>query len=381
MSARSRWILVAALVAVLTAAGVARLVMARKQQAAAVPPQQLQAVAELAATDLVRAETVTLSQGLPVSGSLRAVNSAVVKARVAGELQGLAVREGDTVAAGQVLARIDATESQARLRQAREQAESARAQIDTAQRQFDNNQALVNQGFISRTALDTSLNALNAARANHQAALAAVDLARKSVEDTVLRAPIAGVVAQRLAQPGERVGIDTRIVEVVDVSRLELEATLSAADSVQVRVGQAAQLQVEGVPRPLAARVVRISPSAQAGSRSVPAYLALQDPTGLRQGLFAQGRIATGEVAALAVPLTAVRTDKPAPYVQVVENGAVAHRPVTPGVRGAAGQDTLVAVDGIAAGTMVIRGHVGPLREGTPVRMGGAGTNGKAAGH
>ena len=366
-----RWV-VLVLVLVLAAAGVLRVVSARKQQQAAAAAAPVQAVAELAAGDVVRADVVDLAQGLPVSGSLRAVNSAVVKARTAGELQGLTVREGDTVAAGQVLARIDATEPQARLRQAREQAEAARAQIDTAQRQFDNNKALVDQGFISRTALDTSLNSLNAARATHQAALAAADLARKSLDDTVLRAPIAGVVSQRLAQPGERVGIDTRVVEVVDLRRLELEATLSAADSVQVRAGQSAQLQVEGAAQPVAARVARINPSAQAGSRSVLAYLALDDASGLRQGLFAQGRIATGSTSALGVPLTAVRTDKPAPYVQVVENGAIAHKPVQPGVRGEAGKDTLVAVSGIAPGATVVRGHVGPLREGTPVRFTGA---------
>ena len=136
----------------------------------------------------------------------------------------------------------------------------------------------MDQGFISKTALDTSLNNLDAAQANYKAALAAVDVARKSLDDTVLRAPISGLVSQRLAQPGERVAVDARIVEIVDLSRLELEATLSATDSVAVRVGQQAMLQVEGTDRPITARVVRINPSAQAGSRSVLAYLGVDDP-------------------------------------------------------------------------------------------------------
>lgn len=365
-----QWV-VAALVLLLVAGAALRLVAARKERAAAEPVAKAQAVAELAATDVLKARSVQLSQGLPVSGSLKAVNSALVKARVAGELQGLTLREGDAVRAGQVVARIDATEYQARLRQASEQAAAAQAQIDIAQRQWDNNKALVDQGFISKTALDTSLNNLDAARSTHRAALAAADMARKTLDDTVLRAPIAGVVSQRLAQPGERVGVDARVLEIVDLSRLELEATLSAADSVQVRVGQAAELQVEGLAQPVAARVVRINPSAQAGSRSVPVYLALQDAAGLRQGLFAQGRLVVGSASGLAVPLAAVRTDKPAPYVQLVENGQVAHKAVTPGARGEVDGESWVAVDGVAEGAVVIKGAVGQLREGTPVRFTG----------
>jgi uncharacterized protein YhaN len=107
------------------------------------------------------------------------VNSAFVKARVAGELQGLAVREGDTVQGRPG----DRAHRPVRGRRAcarrSEQADAAKAQIDIAERQYDNNKALVDQGFISRTALDTSLNNLNAAPGHHQAALAAVDMARK----------------------------------------------------------------------------------------------------------------------------------------------------------------------------------------------------------
>jgi RND family efflux transporter MFP subunit len=328
-----------------------------------------QTVVELASTDVARAAVRQLTRGLPVSGSIKAVNSAVVKARAAGELQDLTVREGDVVQAGQVLARVESTEYAARVQQAQEQADAAKAQIDIALRQWENNKALVEQGFISKTALDTSLNTLEAARATHKAALAAVDVARKSLQDTVMRAPIAGVVSQRLAQPGERVAVDARIVEIVDVSRLELEAALSPADSVAVRVGHDAVLQVEGMATPVQARVVRINPTAQAGSRTVLAYLSVANAEGLRQGLFAQGTLKTGDASALAVPLASVRTDKPEPYLQLVENERVVHRRVELGARGEADQESMVAVAGIAPGAAVLRGSVGPLREGTAVRF------------
>ncbi len=371
----------ALVIILLIAVGVARALSARKAQqqalSASSAAKDLGSV-ELAASDVVKAQMLDITQGLPVSGSLKAVNSAVIKARVAGELQGLTVREGDFVKAGQMIARIEASEYQSRVRQSREQAESAKAQVDVVQRQYDNNKALVDQGFISKTALDTSLANLNAAQSSYKAAQAATDVARKSVEDTILKAPISGQVSQRLAQPGERVAIDTRIIEIVDLTRLELEATLSAADSTQVQVGQSAELQIEGSPKTVAAKVARINPSAQAGSRSVLAYLSI-DNTGsdsssgqalpLRQGLFAQGTLGTAKASMLALPLSSVRTDKPAPYVQALENGRVVHKPVELGARGTAGSEDVVAVKGLTENAVVIRSSIGMLREGTQVRF------------
>lgn len=335
------------------------------QQAA----QKTQAFVELAPSDRVVVQRLELQRTLPISGQLRAVNSAVVKARVAGELQGLTLREGDTVKAGQVIARVDATEYQARLRQAQQQAEAARTQVDIARRSFENNRSLVEQGFISRTALETSQASLAGAEANFKAAQAGVDVALKAIEDTVLRAPISGQVAQRLAQSGERVGVDARIVEIVDPSRLELEASLGANDSLDLKPGQSARLQVEGSPQEIGARVVRINPSAATGSRAVLAYLALQPAKTLRQGLFAQGSLQLGKFSALAVPVSAVRTDKPKPYVQMVSQGLVVHQTVELDGRGEQNGQAMAGLRGVPDAAVVLAGSVGVLRPGTPVKQ------------
>jgi RND family efflux transporter MFP subunit len=377
-----KWLLVLLLLGLVAAAAM-RVLSERKskQPALAVLSTSSSASApkdslvELAASDVVKAEQLDITQGLSVSGTLKAVNSAVIKARVAGELQGLTLREGDFVKAGQIIARIDASELLSRVRQAREQAESSKAQMEVVQRQYDNNKALVDQGFISKTALDTSLANLNAAQSTYKAALAGTDVAKKSVDDTVLKAPISGQVSQRLAQSGERVGIDARIVEIVDLSRLELEATLSAADSTQIQVGQMAELQIEGSLKAVTAKVVRINPTVQAGSRSVLVYLsidnasALQKNFPLRQGLFAQGTLGTARASSLAVPLSSVRTDKPAPYVQAIENSQVVYKTVALGARGTADNMDVVAVTGLNESAMVIGGNVGRLREGTRVKF------------
>ena len=366
------WVAVAAVVAVV-AAGAYRGISARKAQQQAASEMRAERVVMAIAPDevfVLRPRELTL--GVAVSGAVRAVESATIKARVAGELQDLQLREGDAVRAGQVVARIDTTETQARVRQAQQQADAARAQVAISQRQFDNNQALVAQGFISKTALETSQASLEVAKANYQASVAGADVARKSLSDTVLKSPLSGLVSQRFVQNGERVAVEARIVEVVDLSRLEVEALVPAANATRVQVGQVARLALEGGSPSLEARVVRISPSAQAGSRAVPVYLSMDNTapvTGLRQGVFVQGSIAVGAEQALAVPLDAVRTDQAEPYVQVVEGNQVAHHVVKTGARTVVDGTAWVAVQGVPEGAQVLTARVGPLPVGTALRM------------
>ncbi len=372
MKRSMKWAL-AVLVIALLSAGIYRVMSKRQaqgQNTAATGKQSAQNMVELANSDVIAIQATELTLTQPVSGTLKALNSAFVKVRIAGELQGLSVREGDRVQAGQLLARIDPTEMQARLHQYQQQADAARAQADIAKRQLDDNRALVEQGFISKAALSISDNNLRSAQANQLAAQAAVDVARKALEDTELRAPIAGMLAQRLAQPGERLAVDTRVLEIVDLSRLEVEANLSAAEAVQLRVGQTASLEIEGLPDPLEARVLRISPSVQTGSRAVLVYLGLQASAGnLRNGLFAQGQIVVGKSHGMAVPVSAVRTDRPLPYVQTIVQDRIVNREVSLGMRGESGGETMVLVQGVPESTQVVRGHVGILREGTAVQF------------
>lgn len=367
------WGLVALLAAVALGYGLWR----KSSAPPAPPPAPVAAVAafvEIKPTDLIAAQTQTLVQTLPISGNLKALNTVVVKARVAGEIVELNGREGDSVKAGQVLVRIDPTEYQRRLRQAEQQADAAKTQVDIAKRQFDNNKALVDQGFISKTALDTSSATLAGAEATYNAALAGADVARKTLDDAVLRAPISGQIAARLAQPGERASIDARLLELVDLSSLELEATLSPADSVDVRVGQEAVLTLEGRNEPIKALVKRINPNVQSNSRSVLVYLGLPGNSGLRQGLYGQGELKLQQTQAIALPLDAVRTDKPEPYVQLLDKDKVVHQAVRTGIRGrllSQPQGAVwVTVQGLPVNSQVLPARVGALREGSAVRLG-----------
>lgn len=373
MKRSTLWILTGVAAAVLIAGGVRYAQQRKASTAAPAVAGTAGALIELSPAEVITVQKMDMTVGLPISGTLKASQSAIVKARVVGELMDLMVREGDAVKAGQVIARIDPVEYQARERQAKLQADAAQTQVEIAQKQYDNNKSLVDQGFISQTALQTSLSSLNGAKATHMAAVAGLDVARKAMDDSIIRSPIAGQISQRLAQPGERMALDGRIVEVVNLSQLEIEAALPPADASQIKVGMKAQLKVEGLEEPVRAKVLRISPSAQAGSRSVMVYLGVAGEDGLRQGLFAEGTLGTRSIQALAVPLSSVRTDKPQGYVQVVDNNLVKHVNVQTGTRAEktvrSNTLTWVEVQGLAEGAQVLAGSAGTVREGTQVKF------------
>ena len=137
---------IALVVAIVVAGGVGGVIMKRKAQAVPQPTAAASAAAtqramELAPGDLARADRAELATLLVISGGLKAVDSALVKAKVAAEVKQLTVREGDKVLAGQLVGRLDATEYQWKLRQAEDQAAAAQAQLDIARRTHDNNKA------------------------------------------------------------------------------------------------------------------------------------------------------------------------------------------------------------------------------------------------
>ncbi|KWR90179.1 efflux RND transporter periplasmic adaptor subunit [Cupriavidus sp. IDO] len=366
---RSKKILIAVFgaIAVLSAtAAVRKAGSARQAQAAA--QSTAAAMVEFLQTDLVSVAARDLQVSLPLSGSLRALNQASVKAKVSGEVQQVLVREGEAVRAGQVIVRIDPTEYEAKAAQARGQMLAAKGQYENSRQTWERNRELVGKGFISRTAFDNYQSNLDVARANLDAAQGGLGVAQKALADTVVKAPLDGVVAARAVQPGEKVSPDTRLIDVVDLRVLELEAPIPMADVARASVGQSVQLDVEGTGR-IAGKLVRINPAVSQGTRSVMVYVRVENADGrLRAGMFARGALVLGKRdGVIAVPASSVRTEGDRAFVYVIEKDTLTERPVQLGIRDEA-SGLVEIVSGLDAGTEIVRNNLGTLRTGSQVK-------------
>ena len=329
-------------------------------------------VLEFLPSDTIQVGVEPLRQVLPLSGALRALNQVSVKAKVAGEVKEVLVRAGEAVKAGQVLIRIDTSEYQAKLEQARGSLVASRGQLDIATKARDNNLALLDKGFISRNAFDNAASQFDIAKANVDTARGALDVAQKALNDTVIKAPITGMVSSRTVEPGEKVSIDNKLLDVVDLSQMELEAPVPTADILKVKIGQEVLVTVEGLPQPVSGKVVRINPATQSGSRSIMVYVRIDNPQGLlRAGMFANASLTLDKRdAVMTVPQTAIQTDGDKTYVYAIEDGKLVRRDVALGMRGVDSRGNAVEVSsGLQNGARIVKANLGNLNSGTPVRF------------
>ena len=368
MTRTLKFVIAAGAFVVLAVAGAAvvRGKRAEQKPAAAAP------VAEFLQNDLVIVEPGALERVLPLTGSLMPLTEATVKAKVAGELVAVTVREGESVKQGQMLARIDLTEVQARVAAREADVAAANAQLVWAEKNRSQQKALLDKSFISQSAFDNIQSNYDVAAAKLHAADAELVVARKSQGDAVLVAPFSGIVSLRHAQPGERVALDAKVVSIVDLSRLQLEASVPPAAIGQVKVGQAMSFRVEGFgEREFAGRIERINPAATVGSRSISVYAVIDNTEGLlRGGMFAQGALTLSRIDnALALPATAVREEIGQTFVYAIDGGVVRRKNVKVGPPDAAGR--VQVLDGLAAGDRVVRVNLGSLREGVTARLSG----------
>lgn len=364
---RKQWLFGGVAAAVLVGGAVA--VFASKGDPAAKPAkagEDKTAVAlEFVPAEVIKPTLASMPALIEFSGPLVAPGTVVVRAKSTGTLLNLSVSEGSRVKAGQALGQLDLEELRYRVAERSASVESARAQLDQAERQFKANEGLAEQKFIASTALDTSRASLETARAQVATAKAQLDTMQVTLRQAALVAPISGVVSKRHALPGEKLSPEQQILSIVDLSRLELAGLVGTHEVSRLKPGMPVQIRVEGSDRNVEARISRIAPAAEPGTRSIGVTLELANPKEeFRAGQYAMAKVELPDDAQrLTVPQAAVTSNAGQDGVWLIENGALLRRIVTTG-RSDAREGRVEVLQGLSPGSQVLAARFDNLREG-----------------
>lgn len=320
---------------------------------------------ELASIEVTTVAPKGMSERLRVSGQLRPVGSASIKAKVSGTVLEVNVRQGDAVKSGDVLVRFETEDLQSALVQRDSNFEAARAQLVLAEQMLEKTQELARRGFATTAALEKAESDVAAARANTQGLSAQTDSARTALRDAVLVAPFDGIVATRAIEPGETVNANAQLLTLVDTSVLEAEVLVSTRDITKLAIGQTAELNVDGLEgQTIVGTVDRIAPVANEGTRFVPVHIRLENTDGrLWGGMFATGTILVRQDDnVIALPETALREDEAGRHVLKLVDGRIVRQTVEIGPRWDGGRLVEIA-SGLASGDVVV---TAPLKDIAP---------------
>jgi RND family efflux transporter MFP subunit len=311
-----------------------------------------------------------LQSGPTVSGALTPEREAVVRAQVGGSILQTYADQGQSVRSGQTLARIEGGGLQDVYLSARAGVTSASNNADIARRELARSEKLLAAGAIAERDIEQARRGAitaNAALADAQARLAT---ARKQVGNTVIGAPISGIVSDRPISAGDVVQAGAHLFTVVDPSSMRLEGSVPAEQLSQVRLGAPVTFTVNGYPgRTFGGKVTRVNPTADPATRQVRVVISIPNAEGrLVGGLFANGRLASQSHTGLVVPANAVDARSNIPAVFRIKGGKVERVPVQLGLRDDAAERIEIA-SGVQAGDTLLVGAAQGITPGTIVKV------------
>ena len=323
----------------------------------------------LAANDVMTVKRSLVEESTPIAGDLHPIETVDVKARIEGDVEGVYVREGQRVRAGEVLARFEASEQASAQKSAEADRISARGELATATWTHEQNQELFKAGAIPERDLKASEQAVNSARARLAAAESRLKSSSVVVGDTRVTAPLSGIVEKRLVENGEHVARGATMFTVVRNDALELAASVPAKRASGVTTGQAVYFNADG--REFTGKVARVSPTIDPATRAITVYVQVPNTSGaLKGGTFASGRVVGRSATnAIAVPSAALRQGRDGlPYVYLISGKVLEQRKVTLGIVDEV-SGTAEVREGLKDGDRIVVGNVGTLGAGMNVQI------------
>jgi len=321
------------------------------------------------AVPLVTVETVApaaLTRVLAVNGRVAVLHRVEVRATVSGTVLTVLKDEGDRVVPGEVIARIDATGSQAAVRQALAALDAGTVAQAQAAADVDRLRAL--GGNVTRNALEDATRNLQSAGQEVGRLTALLDQAQIQLDRYTITAPIAGTVLIRGVEPGQTADGTTVLFTLADLVAPVVETEVDEAYAAQIALGQDAVLQLVGETTTQAGRVSFVAPRVNAGTGALVVRIRPDPPLTAPVGLTVTANIVVDrQDAALSAPRAALMADSETPAVLVLDGTIARRRDVTvidwPAAR-------LIVTSGLVAGDVLIADATG-LSDGQTVRVAG----------
>lgn len=342
---------------------------AAAQAAPGAPGGRPQRTVTLGAVDVAEARKTSVEEGVPITGTLRPIQTIEVRSRLEGDLTAVYVRDGEAVRAGQVLAVFESLDQQGGEQSARADQVAAAGELATAQWNLEQTRELHRVGAIPERDLRAAQQAVATAQARKTAADARLRSMRLGVRDTRVLAPTSATVQTRHVEPGEHVPRGAQLFTLVRNDVLELAAAVPERRASSITVGQRVRFDAGG--RQFEGRVSRFSPTIDPSTRALTVYIQVPNANAqLKGGTFASGTVVARTIAdALTVPIPAIRQSATGgSFVYRVAGGVIEQPEITVGVvNESAGLAQVLS--GLAEGDRVIVGNVGTVGRGMRVEI------------
>lgn len=336
------------------------------------PPQEAQPAAlQIGPESVATVAMDEIRTGPLITGELAPETEAAVRAKIGGSVTQTSFDEGRAVTRGAVLARIEARDLEDAAAAAAVAVTSADNALAIARSELQRTEALVKGGALAQRDVENARNTVANAEAQLAAARARVSSARAQLSDTIVRAPIAGVVSDKAVNTGDVVSPGTLLYAIIDPSSMRLEASVPADQIGSLRPGITVVFTVRGYEgQSFTGRIERISPAADPATRQVPIFVSIPNAAGrLIAGLYAEGRVESQVLRGLLVPANAVDMSAGSPAVTRVRDGKAERVVVTLGIRDRE-SERLEVLSGLSEGDTLLVGAARGVTPGTPVTVG-----------
>jgi RND family efflux transporter MFP subunit len=312
------------------------------------------------------AELRPMERTAEVQGALYPRERTTLAANVDGAVVQITADFGDRAKEGQVLMRIDPREYQLRLDSAAAAIDQARARLENSRARFERAQELRKQELISQQEFDQAAATSRVDEADADSAAKAAGLARKKLDDTIIRAPFPGSVQKRMASLGQYVTVGTQLYELIATDPIKLRCPMPERFVPLAHPGMLVRLTIDAQPGvSYTGTITRIAPALDEQSRTLLVEAEVPNPQGtLKPGYFAHVTMDLGQDRAVFVPETAVLRYAGVARVFVVENGIAHAREVKTGTLMG---NQIEITEGLRTGERVVVSEVDRLADGTPV--------------